>query len=154
MKAIVLMFDSLNRKYLSAYGNDWTRAPNFLRLAERCLSFDTSYVCSTPCMPAHMWNAFSPAELQEHELVPSFSFMQGIRPLQIPCNKDGAPGHPEKNKTLYFDLTSDPLQQKPLRPVPREEELCALLHRHLVENDAPVEQWQRLGLSPRWNKPA
>jgi arylsulfatase A-like enzyme len=46
------MFDSLNRHMLSAYGCDWTRTPNFQRLSERTLTFDTSYICSMPCMPA------------------------------------------------------------------------------------------------------
>lgn len=52
MKAIMVMFDSLNRHMLPPYGCDWTHAPNFQRLAERSLTFDTSYVCSMPCMPA------------------------------------------------------------------------------------------------------
>lgn len=52
MKAIMLMFDSLNRHLLPPYGCDWTHAPNFQRLAERTLTFDKSYICSMPCMPA------------------------------------------------------------------------------------------------------
>lgn len=52
MKAVMVMYDSLNRHFLPPYGCDWTHAPNFRRLAERCVTFDTSYVCSMPCMPA------------------------------------------------------------------------------------------------------
>ena len=52
MKAIMLMFDSLNRHMLPCYGCDWVHAPNFTRLAERTVTFDKSYVCSMPCMPA------------------------------------------------------------------------------------------------------
>ena len=52
MKAIVVMFDSLNRHMLPPYGCDWTHAPNFKRLADRTVTFDRSYVCSMPCMPA------------------------------------------------------------------------------------------------------
>src|SRR5262245_39984663 len=52
MKCIMVMFDSLNRHMLPAYGCDWTHAPNFSRLAERAATFDRSYVCSMPCMPA------------------------------------------------------------------------------------------------------
>ena len=52
MKAIMLMFDSLNRHMLSSYGCQWTHTPNFKRLAEKCVTFDTSYVGSMPCMPA------------------------------------------------------------------------------------------------------
>jgi len=52
MKAIMVMFDSLNRHMLPPYGCDWVHAPNFQRLAERTVTFDNSYVCSMPCMPA------------------------------------------------------------------------------------------------------
>ena len=52
MKAIMVMFDSLNRHMLPPYGCDWTAAPNFKRLAERTATFDNSYVGSMPCMPA------------------------------------------------------------------------------------------------------
>ena len=52
MKTIMVMFDSLNRHMLPPYGCDWIHAPNFGRLAERCLTFDNSYICSMPCMPA------------------------------------------------------------------------------------------------------
>ena len=53
MKAVLLMFDSLNRHFLPPYGGaDWIHAPNFARLAQRAVTFDRSYVCSMPCMPA------------------------------------------------------------------------------------------------------
>lgn len=52
MKAIMVMFDSLNRRFLPSYGCDWTVAPNFARLARRSITFERSYVCSMPCMPA------------------------------------------------------------------------------------------------------
>ncbi|MEM7533009.1 MAG: sulfatase [Chloroflexota bacterium] len=52
MKAIMIMFDSLNRRMLPPYGCDWTHAPNFQRLAEHTVTFDNAYVGSMPCMPA------------------------------------------------------------------------------------------------------
>ncbi|MDX9976017.1 MAG: sulfatase [FCB group bacterium] len=52
MKAIMLMFDSLNRRMLEPYGCDWVKTPNFTRLAERAITFTNSYVGSLPCMPA------------------------------------------------------------------------------------------------------
>ncbi len=52
MKAIMLMFDSLNRHFLPNYGCDWTVMPNFRRLEERSLTFDRFYSASLPCMPA------------------------------------------------------------------------------------------------------
>ena len=51
MKAIMVMFDSLNRHMLPPYGCDWVKAPNFQRLSERTVSFDNCYAGSLPCMP-------------------------------------------------------------------------------------------------------
>ena len=52
MKAIMVMYDSLNRRMLSPYGCEWTHTPNFERLAGRTVTFDNMYVGSMPCMPA------------------------------------------------------------------------------------------------------
>ncbi|MEV0974650.1 sulfatase-like hydrolase/transferase [Microtetraspora glauca] len=52
MRSIMVMFDSLNRRFLPPYGASWTHAPNFRRLAERTATFDTCYGGSMPCMPA------------------------------------------------------------------------------------------------------
>ncbi len=52
MKAVMLMFDSLNRRFLPNFGCEWTRMPNFKRLAEKTLTFDCCYGGSMPCMPA------------------------------------------------------------------------------------------------------
>ncbi len=53
MKAIMVMFDSLNRHLLPPYTPDtFVSAPNFRRLAERCVTFDRCYAGSMPCMPA------------------------------------------------------------------------------------------------------
>lgn len=52
MKAIMVMYDSLNRNMLEPYGCVWIPTPNFKRLAERCVTFDCNYAGSLPCMPA------------------------------------------------------------------------------------------------------
>ncbi len=53
MKAIILMFDSLNRHMLSPYAYDtFVDAPNFARLAARAVTFENFYAGSMPCMPA------------------------------------------------------------------------------------------------------
>ena len=52
MKAIMVMFDTLNRHMLPPYGCDWTHAPNFQRLAQKTVTFDNCYVGSMPCIPA------------------------------------------------------------------------------------------------------
>lgn len=45
------MFDSLNRRVLECYGGA-AHTPNFSRLAERSVTFDSHYVGSLPCIPA------------------------------------------------------------------------------------------------------
>ncbi len=52
MKAVMVMFDSLNKNFLEPYGCTWTHTPNFTRLAQRATRFDSFYVGSLPCMPA------------------------------------------------------------------------------------------------------
>ena len=52
MKAIMMMFDTLNLRMLQPYGCDWTHTPNFQRLAEHAVTFDNCYAGSLPCMPA------------------------------------------------------------------------------------------------------
>ena len=52
MRAINIMYDTLCRRFLPPYGNDWVIAPNFRRLAERTVQFQNCYVGSMPCIPA------------------------------------------------------------------------------------------------------
>lgn len=52
MRTIFVLFDSLNRTALGAFGNRAIPTPNFDRFAERAATFDTHYVGSLPCMPA------------------------------------------------------------------------------------------------------
>lgn len=52
MRTIFVLFDSLNRSALGAYGGTAVATPNFDRFAARSVTFDTHYVGSMPCMPA------------------------------------------------------------------------------------------------------
>lgn len=52
MRAIIVMFDSLNRRMLPPYDDTQAHAPNFARLATRTATFDRCYAGSMPCMPA------------------------------------------------------------------------------------------------------
>ncbi|MGI9520686.1 MAG: sulfatase [Hyphomicrobiaceae bacterium] len=51
MRSLFLLFDSLNARALSCYGGSLP-TPNFERLAERAVTFDSHYIGSMPCMPA------------------------------------------------------------------------------------------------------
>lgn len=52
MRTVFVLFDSLNRHLLGAYGGRRVPTPNFDRLAARSVTFDRHYVGSLPCMPA------------------------------------------------------------------------------------------------------
>lgn len=52
MKTVFVLFDSLNRSALGAYGGTDIATPNFDRFAARAMTFDNHYVGSLPCMPA------------------------------------------------------------------------------------------------------
>ena len=52
MRCIMVMFDTLSRRFLPNYGCDWTIMPNFARLGRQAVTFDNSWVGSMPCMPA------------------------------------------------------------------------------------------------------
>ena len=52
MKSILIMMDSLNRHYLSSYGNPGVNTPHLDRLAAKGIVFDRHYSGSLPCMPA------------------------------------------------------------------------------------------------------
>jgi arylsulfatase A-like enzyme len=52
MRAIMVMFDTLNRRFLPPYGAEGIHAPHFERLSGLSAVFDTAYAGSMPCMPA------------------------------------------------------------------------------------------------------
>ncbi len=52
MKTVFILFDSVNRLMLEPYGGKALKTPNFSRLEEKCITFDTHYIGSMPCMPA------------------------------------------------------------------------------------------------------
>jgi arylsulfatase A-like enzyme len=52
MRTLFVLFDSLNRTALGAYGSDAIPTPNFDRFAKRAATFEKHYTGSLPCMPA------------------------------------------------------------------------------------------------------
>jgi arylsulfatase A-like enzyme len=52
LNVILIQIDSLNRHFLSCYGNDWVQAPNLAAFAQKAAVFDNHFVGSLPCMPA------------------------------------------------------------------------------------------------------
>jgi len=52
MRTVFVLFDTLNRKALGAYGAPDGATPNFDRFSRRAVTCDRHYVGSLPCMPA------------------------------------------------------------------------------------------------------
>jgi arylsulfatase A-like enzyme len=98
-------------------------------------------------MPTHMRARFAVEELQQIELADPFPFTKGCCTIQVPAQR--WPGsHPYQ--TLLFDLETDPQQERPLQSADVDPAVKQAMTRHLVrlmkENDAPPEQFERLGL--------
>jgi arylsulfatase A-like enzyme len=72
---VLLLFDSLNRHMLGAYGGREAITPNFDRFAKRAQVFENHYVGALPCMPARhdilcgawdfLWKPWGSVELWE-----------------------------------------------------------------------------------------
>jgi hypothetical protein len=94
-------------------------------------------------MPNHMRNRFSPDELRELTLAEPFSFTQGVKTLKIPARgMQSAHGF----GTMLFDVVKDPQQEVLLVDEAVERRMIELLLEWMRYNDAPREQYQRLGL--------
>ena len=52
MRTVFVIFDSLNRMALRAYGGTSIATPSFDRFAKKSVTFDKHYVGSLPCIPA------------------------------------------------------------------------------------------------------
>ncbi|RXZ78380.1 sulfatase [Paenibacillaceae bacterium] len=95
-------------------------------------------------MPTHMRSRFHPDELTDIRLAEPFSFTKDVKVLQIPARSYG---HLYAYGTLLFDLEQDPEQRSPIEDPIIEERMLTLLKRLMKENDAPPEQFVRLGLA-------
>lgn len=91
-------------------------------------------------MPQHMDHAFTAEELRGAQLHPGFAFTKGCPVLKIPVQRGFA--HPD----LLFDVERDPQQLRPIEDAAVRARMEALLVRLMRENDAPQEQFARLGL--------
>jgi arylsulfatase A-like enzyme len=94
-------------------------------------------------MPTHMRSLFSVNELHDIQLAGPFSFTKGCQMMKIAA-KPWANLYPFG--TLLYDLVNDPGQLHPIHDSTIESHMIQLLIRLMHENDAPPEQYERLGL--------
>ena len=95
-------------------------------------------------MATHMRHRFQVEELQAIELAPPFSFTKGCPTLKIGAKR--APLWIPFYETLLFDLESDPGQLNPIEDASVEADMIDKLVALMRANDAPTEQYERLGL--------
>jgi hypothetical protein len=72
-----------------------------------------------------------------------FSFSKGLPLFKLPV----APPDPSEWGTLLFDLVRDPQQQAPLADPHLEQQMIGHLLKLMQVCEAPVEQYERLGLT-------
>jgi arylsulfatase A-like enzyme len=95
--------------------------------------------------------AFMPHEMLETaELAEPFSFTKNLKTMKLDAS---ARIHPKNNKrqiefpTALYDLESDPEQKHPVDDPEVEKRMCNTTYRLMRANDAPEEQFERIGLS-------
>ena len=100
-------------------------------------------------MPTHMRCLFSVDEMKTAKLHPGFSFTKGTPVLKISAMKDTSGDTSMKKSlgTVLYDLEKDPKQQHPMEDPKVENRMIRNMVQLMKENDAPEEQYQRLGLT-------
>ena len=90
-----------------------------------------------------MRNLFTIEELQDIQLAEPFAFTKGCRLMKI----SGSPwqfNHPYE--TMLFDLDNDHGQNNPIQDPVIEARMITQMRQMMKENDAPPEQFDRLGI--------
>ena len=95
-------------------------------------------------MPTHMREPFSPAELRTAELSGPFSFSKGCPLMRVAAEPFF--GEPGSRENMLFDLQQDPGQQAPINDPVVEQRMADLMVTLMKQNDAPPEQFERMGL--------
>ena len=94
-------------------------------------------------MPTHMRGMFRIDELADWRTAGPFSFTKGLKTLKTPST---AWVDENELRTMLFDIDNDPKQQNPLNDKKIESRMTKLLVKLMKKNDAPKEQYERLGL--------
>lgn len=94
-------------------------------------------------MPNHMNTPYTIKELERAELSDGFSYMNGSKTLKIPAGQNA-------NAYWYgnalYDLAADPEEKNPISDPETELRLLTHLRDLMGENQAPDEQFIRLGI--------
>ncbi len=98
-------------------------------------------------IPASMGSRADVKHLQHIELHPPFRFTKGCPTLRIDKSKEDSPfSNAYRFGSRLYDLKSDPGQKSPIQDADTELRLIGDMLQRMGENDAPAEQYERLGL--------
>lgn len=99
-------------------------------------------------MPTHMRCMFSSGELKTAALAEPFTFTKGVPTMRISAQEDTTGDTSIKFGlgTCLYDLREDPLQNHPIQNADVEQRMVEAMVRLMKENDAPEEQYIRMGL--------
>ena len=105
-------------------------------------------------MPTHQTGLFSPAEMSRAEMHEPLPFTKGARVMRIPVPSRLANAtfcNSFQYGNLLFDLENDPQQLHPIDDPTLEAQIINALIGQMKANDAPEEQYKRLGLNPEYH---
>ena len=97
-------------------------------------------------LPTHMDGFFSTDELRTLEKVDGFSFTKGLPLMRFQPESQDVVKDQKTEGTVLYDLKTDPSQLFPLQDETVAQACRKAISRLMREEDAPREQWQRLGL--------
>jgi hypothetical protein len=93
-----------------------------------------------------MRHTFGVDEMQTMTTAEPFEFTKGCPTMKID-GRSGTWSNAHGFGSLLFDIDEDPGQQHPLADPAAEAAMTEHIVRLMKENDAPAEQWERLGLA-------
>ena len=114
----------------------------------RAPTSDNSPLYHYTLMPSHLRRPFSTDELKDMTCHEPLSFSKNCPVMRIPSSGPAGKS-PERLETRLFDLQNDPDQTQPLDDPLIEQQMIDKLLQAMRENDAPIEQYERLGLNVR-----
>jgi hypothetical protein len=95
-------------------------------------------------MPTHMRGFFSINELKTVDLADPFSFTKGLKLMRTSTRLRSI--NPYIFGSLLFDIQSDQRQENPIIDSEIEKRMITALVEEMKKNDAPIEQYERLGI--------
>ncbi len=100
-------------------------------------------------IPARMASRADVRQLQKLALAEPFRFTKGCKTIKLDMAGHDTPfSNPYRFGSRLYDLAADPGQKRPIDDPATELRLINRLMERMAENDAPPEQYERLGLFP------